>query len=183
MTYGSGWDVPVEAQPWSDFHWFRVTGKTMLELVILSREPLWYVGHFDRGRMVPCYREGCRLCAEGVGAQVRYVFSAIEISTRRIGLVEVGKSVGQLIRDWTDRCGGLRGMWVEAYKHTASKNSRMEVRYIDNPLPNGILDQEGPDCKEALVATWQKAKVDLPAWLEVKSAPGSFLRGHLEKIG
>ncbi len=180
--FGSGWDLPEEATPWTDFHWFRVTGKHVLELVILSREPTWYVGHFVRGRMLPCYGQGCKLCSDGVGAQVRFVMAAIDASTNRVGLIEVGKSVGDLIRDWTSRIGGLRGMWIEVSKYSMSKNSRMEVRYIDRKIPMGLLDKEGPDCREALRSTWRKAQVDIPDEFKDQTPAGSFLRGHLAEV-
>jgi hypothetical protein len=168
MPVGEGWDLPDGVSPWSDFHWFRVTGKNVLEVVVLSEVPSWYVGHFYGKRMVPCYGEGCRMCKDGVGAQVRYVLGCVEVSSKRIGLLEVGKSVGDMIRDWVGRRGQLRGMWLELSKHSFSKQSRMECAYVEKEAPVFTRSLQSPDVKGALRATWEKAGIELPAGFKKK---------------
>jgi len=162
MSIGEGWELPADAAPWSDFHWFRVGGKTALNVVVLSEKPLWYVGHFHKGRMVPCYGDGCVLCQDGVGRQVRYVLGVVEVTSQRVGLLEVGKQVGELIRDWMPRTGALRGMWLDLFKHSFSKNSRMEVTYVDKPIDRRFLTFQCPDIRKALESTWRKAGVPIP---------------------
>lgn len=133
--------------------------------MVLSEEVLWYSGHFTLGRMCPCVGEGCELCSTGIAGQVRYVFAAAEISGRRVGLMEVSRSVGQLIKSWEARHGGLRGMVLEFSKHSHSKQSRTEVQYIDRAEPPWYLAVGVPDVRTALKLTWTKAGFRLPEGL------------------
>lgn len=162
MAVGDGWDIPEGVTPWSDFHWWKVAGNRVLELVVLCERPLWYVGHYHRGRMVPCLGDDCRLCRDGVGAQVRYVISAAEVSTRRVGLLEVGRGVGLQLRDWAAACGRLRGLWLELTKQTSAKQSRMEVSLVQKDPGDWYLGLGIPDIQKALYATWGKAGMEIP---------------------
>ncbi len=166
MPIGSGWEVPAEDTPWSLFHWFRVSPRGDLVLVVLSEEVLWYAGHFLDGRMIPCLGRECEMCRQGIAGQVRYVFAAAEISTHRVGMMEVGRSVGDLIRDWVGRHGGLQGMVLEFSKHSHSKQSRTEVKYIDREESPWYRQAPVPDVKAALRLTWKKAGFALPAGME-----------------
>jgi len=162
VPIGQGWEVPGSEIPWSDHHWFRVSPRGALVVVCLSEAPLWYSGHYVSGRMAPCVGDGCELCAEGVGGQVRYVFAAAEVSTKRVGLLEVSRSNGLLIRSWVSRRGKFKGMVLEFSKHSHSKNSRTQVLYIDEDLPPWYLALEVPDVKRALLMTWKKGGFKLP---------------------
>ena len=162
MAFGEGWDVPVGANPWSDFHWFHVSPRSALVVVVLSEDVVWYSGHFVDGRMAPCLGKGCELCGAGTGGQVRYVLPVVEISTRRVGLMEVSQSIGQLIRSWVDRRGELRGMTLEFTKATHAKQSRTNVGYVDAECAPWYRSCRVPDVKTALVLTWKKAGFDVP---------------------
>lgn len=153
---GSGWDLPAEVRDQVDFHWFHVVPGRSLRLVILSGAPLWYVGHFVKGRMRKCSGEGCGFCELGIGSQVRYVFGGVEPTTRTVGVVEVGKSVAQLMRSWADRVGGLRWMQVEFQKVSAAKQSRMEVQLVSENPPHWSKALECPDLAQALFRTWER---------------------------
>lgn len=154
---GKGWDVPAELDSVGDFRWWKLGGNKVLKLVILSHEPTFYRGHYTNRRMVPCFGDGCALCKAGVGAQLRFVFAAAEPETRQVGLIEVGRTVGLEIRDLAKRHGQLRGMGIELTRFSYSKQSRMEVEYVDRDFGNwwGILPV--PDCRRALEATWKRA--------------------------
>lgn len=166
MPVGSGWEIPAEDTPWSQFHWFRVSPRGDLVLVVLSDEVLWYAGHFLEGRMCPCLGKECELCKQGIAGQVRYVFAAAEISSHRIGLMEVGRGVGELIRNWEPRHDGLRGMVLQFSKHSHAKQSRTEVTYVDRPQSPWYLQIAAPDVRTALRLTWKKAGFQLPAGME-----------------
>jgi hypothetical protein len=159
---GDGWELPPGAEPWSDFHWFQASTKGVLEIVVLSSGPSWYTGHYVGGRMSPCAGSGCELCAAGIGAQVRFVFAIVEIQTRRVGLIELGRGNGQQIRDWTARAGGLRGMRLEVSKHSRNAQSRTEVRYVEEVCPPWYLGVPVPDVQLALYLTWHKAGMVIP---------------------
>jgi hypothetical protein len=159
---GSGWELPPGAEPWSDFHWFQSSTKGVLVLVLLSRSPVWYTGHFNGGRMAPCYNEGCEYCKAGIGSQVRYCFGVVDEVTRRPGLIELGKGNGELLRDWAYRSGGLRGLTVEISKHSRAQQSRTLVQYVDRPSPVWVETIDCPDVALALYLTWHKAGFKMP---------------------
>lgn len=162
MPVGSGWELPESAEPWSNFHWFQASTRGVLDFVILGEEPFWYTGHYAGRRMYPCAGDGCEMCKEGVGSQVRYVLAVVETSGRRVGLIEFGKSNGQLIRDWTARNNGLRGMRIEVSKTTKSVQSRTVVEYVSIPCEPWYLGMEVPDVAQALYLTWHKAGMIMP---------------------
>jgi hypothetical protein len=163
MPIGQGWELPEGAEPWSSFHWFQASTRGIMDLVILGEDPCWYTGHYSGRRMFPCSGEGCAFCAEGIGSQVRYVLAVVETSSRRAGLIEFGKSNGQLIRDWTARNNGLRGMRIEVSKTSKNVQSRTIVAYVEQPLEPWYLGMEVPDVALALYLTWHKAGMIMPA--------------------
>jgi len=105
-SVGTGWDVPAGVKDRCEFHWFHVQRDGCLVVVILSSAPAWYVGHFDKGRMRRCDGHECRMCAAGSGRQLRYVLAAVDYQTRQNGVIEVSKSVAELIRSWSARGAG-----------------------------------------------------------------------------
>ena len=122
--------------------------------------------------MCPCSGSGCELCSAGVGAQLRFVFAVAERSTRRVGLIEFGKGNGQLIRDWSERAGGLRGVCLEVEKHSRSNQSRTEVRYVEAPCEPWYLGLAVPDVQLALYLTWHKARMVMPAAFAERMSEG-----------
>jgi hypothetical protein len=113
--------------------------------------------------MVPCSGNDCEACGAAIGAQVRYCFAVAEVTTRRIGLIEMGKSNGLMLQEWSARNGGLRGMMVELRKHTKSPQSRTEILYVDDPAPLWSVGVDAPDPALALYLTWHKAGFKMPA--------------------
>jgi len=151
---GDGWDPPQAIVDRVEFHWFHVDPGRSLVLGILSTAPMWYVGHFEGGRMRQCSGTGCLSCLKGVGAQIRYVFSAVELTTRQVGVIEVSKSVAELIRSWEARNGSLRGMVLEFQKVSRSKQSRMDVGYIAECWPSWCVTVAPLDLRDVLSNTW-----------------------------
>lgn len=153
---GDGWEVAEVFRDRSDWTWFKIRGGKVLKVVLLSRSPVWYAGHFHKGRMVPCGGNGCRLCHERVGTQVRYVFGAARVEDGQVGLLEVGKSIGLQIRDWIARRGQLHGMSIALTKQTLAKQSRTEIEYVEGQDPEWLDGTECPDVRRALESTWDK---------------------------
>ena len=167
MPQGEGWDVPQEVRGDLEFRWWRVAGNRILVLLCLSNEPVWYRGHFYKGRMVPCAGGGCKLCNDGVGAQLRYVVAAAEVATHRSGLLEVGHTVAQELRDLAVHNNGLRGVVMEISKHSFSRQCRMEIRPVVNTEGPWWREIDYPDPRTALYLGWQKAGYDVPEFAPV----------------
>ena len=166
LAVGVGWEVDPGDQPWSDFHWWKVPTKGVLVLVLIGKEPVYYVGHFVDGRMWPCLKEGCGMCDRGVGSQVRYVMAAAEISSKRIGILEVGRQNGLQIRDWCVGRGGMTGLVLELEKHSHARTSRTEVKLIEKEVGPWPYHVKEVDLKRALLLTWKKADMPVPRGLE-----------------
>ena len=181
----SGWDPPDGLQGWSDFHWWKVPSGRVLQLIIISDEPAGYCGHFHRGRMAPCQGEGCQLCREGVGVQLRYLFGAVEPSTRRVGIWDVGRSVALEVRDLARARGGLRGLWIVLSHHSHSRQSRTEIEVVLDPVPSWVKGVSCPNVVRALVETWRKAGQVVPPGYERAAgmaAKKRSVRGQIRSI-
>lgn len=163
MPLGEGWDPPKDLAGNPDFHWFKVPSRGSIVLIMLGKSPVWYTGHFTDGRMWPCSGEGCELCAHGIGAQLRYVVACVEPISRKVGMLEMGKTHGLTLKDWCSRAGGFPGMTVEFSKHSSARQSRTELTFIDRPPPPWIWELECPDIAKALILTWRKAEMPVPA--------------------
>jgi len=151
---GVGWDVPAAVADACEFHWWHIRPGRVQVLTMLSRVPLWYVGHFDAGRMKACGGPTCECCGRGVGKQLRYVACAMDPCTRQIGVIELSRPVAELLRDWSSRAGGFRGMTIEFSKASKSKHSRMEVRFCDVPPSPFAMSQKPYDLAEVIRLTW-----------------------------
>lgn len=168
MAVGDGWEVAAEHAPWSDFHWWKVPTKGGLMLALLGTAPVYYVGHFDDGRMWPCCTPDCGMCREGKGSQVRYVMGAADVTTKRVGILEVGRANGLLIRDWAQSRGAMKGVVIELAKHSHARTSRTEVRLVDKEPGPWIHMLQVPDLKRALILTWDKANMPIPPGMSTK---------------
>lgn len=153
---GEGWDVPKTVRDVVDFHWFKVRPGKSLRVGVLSVKPLWYVGHFQDGRMRKCPGEGCELCRVGLGSQLRYVFGAWDCEAEVCGIMEISKSIAQLIQSWVARNGGFRGMLLEFRKGSSKKQSRTEVNFVEIAEPPVWLKYPAPDLKLCLERTWAR---------------------------
>jgi hypothetical protein len=89
--------------------------------------------------------------------------ATVEVSTRRVGIFEVGRAVGLQVRDMAAASSSFRGLWFEFGKESNSKQSRMTVQLVDKSPGNWWHELPVPDLKKALAATWDKAKIALPA--------------------
>ena len=162
MPVGEGWDLPAEEQPWSDFHWFQIAVGESRLFCVLSDQPIWYTGHYYLGRMRPCCSEHCTICAEGVGTQVRYCFPVVDLDTKHVGLLELGRGHGLDIRAAAEEGHGLKGLIMEARKTGKASQSRTKLTFLHREPPDWINQIDPPDCGLALYLTWSKAGMAIP---------------------
>jgi len=160
MLVGEGFDLPQEVTDKVDFHWFHCPVGGALELVLLPPKPIWYVAHWVNGRMVPCLGEDCPLCVKQIGTQVRFVFSVVEVSGHRPGLIELGKTNAQQIRDWGGQDGYPAFTAFEVWRPGRAKQSRLEVRRTDSNALPWAMRVGMPDPLRALKLTWEKSSLD-----------------------
>ena len=151
-----GFDIPAEMDTIGDFRWWKLGGNKVLKLVIASHEPVFYRGHYVGKRMYPCNGDNCAWCAKRLGAQVRCVLAAAEMDTNQMGLIEVGRSVALEIIDLVGRHGQLRGMGIELSRVSYSRQSRMEVDYVDREFGKWWYELPIPDVTKALEMTWKR---------------------------
>lgn len=153
---GSGWSPPPDVRDAVEFHWFHVPVQGALVLCVLSTEPVWYIGHFDVGRMRQCRGDLCRMCVQGVGRQIRYVVSAVELTSRRLGVLELGTAPMMHIRDRALSRGALRGMVIEVSRAGRSKHGRLDISVMEETAPSWATTMEGLDCSVVLDRTWSR---------------------------
>ena len=151
---GDGWSPPAAIRDVVEFHWFHVPVGSCLVLVALSEEPSWYVGHFEQGRMRRCRGELCRFCVDGVGRQIRYVVSAVELRTRQLGVIELGRAPMMVLRDAALVRQGLRGLIFELGRASKSKHGRMDLVVLWESPPGWAMDMEGLNVRTVLERTW-----------------------------
>jgi len=153
---GNGWSPPPSVRDVVEFHWFHVPVGGAAVLCVLSAEPVWYVGHFSGGRMRRCRGDLCRHCVEGVGRQIRYVISAVDMASRVLGVIELGSAAMSAIRDRALARGVLRGMVIELARAARSKHGRLDVSVIDETAPSWATCMEALDCHFVLERTWER---------------------------
>jgi hypothetical protein len=153
---GCGFSAPPDVRDVVEFHWWHVPVGGSLVLVVLSVEPVWYVGHFAQGRMRRCRGDLCRACVDGVGRQIRYVVCAAEVSSRQIGMLEVGSAPMLHIRDRALARGGLRGMILDVSRPARSKHGRLEVSVFEESPPSWSVTTEALDLRMVLERTWAR---------------------------
>jgi hypothetical protein len=153
---GSGWDVPAEVRDHVVFHWFHIGPGTRRKFCVLSRAPVWYVGHFDHGRMRQCVGAACEHCAHGTGKQIRYVVSVVDLESRQLGVVEISASLADDIKVAAERNGGLRGLLMSMGKASKAKQSRTEVQFMGDVPPEWTFDLEPLNLREVLEKTWDR---------------------------
>jgi hypothetical protein len=153
---GTGFGLPEGSDGWTDWTWFHAKASVAQRFTILCSAPANYSGHYRKGRMVPCVGDACPLCAAGIGAQARYVVSVVDWETRRVGLFEMGRGHAVCLQDWAESNGGLRGLTVEVQRVSQSKQSRMDVRLVTDPVPLYFQHLQGPDVARAVRSTWER---------------------------
>lgn len=157
-SVGDGWSVPEEVTPGGLWSWVHIRPGSALRLVVTSESPVWYAGHFVNGRMRPCPGRECGYCEKGVGVQVRFVFGVARMDDRREGLIELGQSVANVIKAWIPRRGSLRGMVLCFGRYSASRQSRIEVEYCEESMPDWLGECRQPDLRAALELTWVRER-------------------------
>ena len=119
-----GWG-DTAAAPSSTYCWFHIPSVGALDVVILSEVPTRYTGHFVSRTMRPCSNRGCHWCEVGLGKQLRWVLSVVDMVSGIRGCIEVGAAAAETIRRVTAEAGGLRGCRVRLGRATTAKNGEV----------------------------------------------------------
>ena len=107
----TGWGDTVTDRQSNGIGFAHVPARGQLEVLMLSEDPVSYVGHYHDGRMRPCTHSGCQYCAKQLGSQRRWVFAVYDCSKNCTRLLELGAApAGQLHQHAVDYQGllGLR---------------------------------------------------------------------------
>lgn len=153
---GMGWGIPDSVRDVVEFHWFHVPTGGALLLCCVSREPAWYLGHFHQGRMRRCPGTGCELCARQIGRQVRFIVSCVELTTRRVGVLELGVGPAKLLEQWAASNGGLRGVSFELTRASKAKHSRLELTPVREHPGAWVDEVQAVNLGEVMQKTWNR---------------------------
>jgi len=155
---GSGFSVPERLISESEFSWFHPPREGTTYLAVRCKEPVWYAGHFHGGRMKPCGGDGCSMCVLGIGRQIRYVISCVDLRTRTVGFLEVGSVPGQVLRDLYNREGSILGAVVALSRTSRAKQSRIELEVLPEKAPAWSDEVHPVSVELALRNTWARGK-------------------------
>jgi hypothetical protein len=162
-TIGAGWSIPKSVREGSEFHWFHPPASGTLMLAVLSVEPMWYLGHYDRGRMRPCKGDDCEMCLMLKGRQVRFVFCCVDLETRRKGFLEVGSTQGDQLCAEARKRGLLRGILIGLSREARRKNAPLVMDVIRETTPAWVQSEPPLDTHSAMIQTWARAEVANPS--------------------
>lgn len=132
----------------------KIPARAQLEIIVLSEKPASYKGHFNAGRMVPCSRGTCALCARGIGLQQRTVFAVYDCQRSMSGMLELGPSPTGMVRDYATNSGGLRGLRLRIQRAGGTIKGRIEVELSGLSLVPSADLPEPCDVSAALRKMW-----------------------------
>lgn len=129
-----GWGTIKEIKKKDTLHFAKVLGTNPNRFLILNSSPLVYEGHYLHGEMIPCEGDNCKVCAAGVGKQIRYCFGVYEFRTNWRGVLELSAKQAEVIFDQYLIGDDSRGLEIVIRKMSDARTSNMkivEARYVD----------------------------------------------------
>lgn len=168
-----GWGNPDRERGEQSFAWLHVPARGTLRVVMLSRAPVRYRGHWVDGRMRPC-RGGsdCLYCERRMGGQVRYAFSVLDLDARACALIELGAAAAGEIKRAADEAGFLRGLAFQLRKDGGRERGRVLVTSQNAVVNIGELP-DAPDPREHLMRSWGASVGEI---MEVRNAVAEMFR-------
>ena len=150
-----GWG-DTAAAPSSTYCWFHIPIVGGLDVVILSEVPTRYTGHFVGRQMRPCSNRGCHWCEVGLGKQLRWVLSVVDMVSGVRGCIEVGAAAAEAIRVTTAELGELRGARIRLSRATTARNSEVLVGSKGREPASAVPDPV--DVSRLLSDMWAKQR-------------------------
>lgn len=129
-----GWGTIKEIKKKDTLHFAKVLGTSSNRFLILNSSPLVYEGHYLHGEMIPCEGDNCKVCAAGVGKQIRYCFGVYEFRTNWRCVLELSAKQAEVIFDQYLIGDDSRGLEIVIRKMSEARTSNMkivEARYVD----------------------------------------------------
>lgn len=129
-----GWGTIQEIKKKDTLHFAKVFGTSPNRFLILNSSPLVYEGHYLHGEMIPCEGKGCKVCAAGVGKQIRYCFGVYEFRTNWRGVLELSAKQAEVIFDQYLIGDDSRGLEIVIRKMSEARTSNMKImsgQYVD----------------------------------------------------
>jgi hypothetical protein len=130
-----------------------VPARTKLKVVVLSTQPVWYVGHWVGNRMQRHWDGACVWCEQRRGRKYRYCFSVLDADTRAPGLLELGAATAEVIMAAAEAAGRLRGLVFSLRKDGGKERGRVLVTLEGSFVAAELLPAED-DPLEHLDRQW-----------------------------
>jgi hypothetical protein len=148
---GFGWDAPDTDEKSVDWSWLHVGGGDPRHLIVLSDSALWYIGHWNAGRMVRCAGQQCDLCRQSLGRRRRWLIWVEDEQTTRRYVWEFSDAIAEQFRAAAAKYGSLRGLTFDTWRDSWEGQSRihvsvtgyaqvLEIQYVDLPALSTVLD-------------------------------------------
>lgn len=160
-----GYDGILEEAASGPGVWLHVPARGRLSVVLLRDRPVKYLGHFSPGRgAIPCKNPrgdpqgSCPECERGRAAKRRYVYSVLDVSGGRPGLVEVAPETAiQIMKDCADH-GFSKGLAFDLFKLEGKVNGRIMAK-CRHTILSGTDLPDGPDPAYVLRKQWYLPEV------------------------
>ena len=131
-----GWGTLREPEEREKLHFAKILPNVRNEFLILNSAPLVYDGHYIHGKIIPCDGKNCKVCAEGIGKQLRYCFGVYEYRTEWRGVLELSRKQAEAIFNRYLVGDDARGLRITIRRLSDKKTSNLQItegRYIKIP--------------------------------------------------
>jgi hypothetical protein len=137
----------------------RTPPRGILRLMATGHELTGTYIHWYAGRSQPCRGDQCKACLEGTPARwMAYLPGRIADGPRH-AIVEIPRLAAQIIQDWQQENGSLRGAILEFTRLSKRPNGRVSVSVARPDTERDDLPPP-PDMPRCLATLWQVKLAD-----------------------
>jgi len=137
------------------FQWLHIRSGERVGIIFSDQQPLWYYGHWMKGRMWPCDGPDCELCPMGVGKQRRWVFAIGVPTTMKTYLWEVSETIAGEIRGIMERFDSMLNVRVIVRREEGSNRGRLILSDPVYDPAQRASSMKFPDIGIGVQLTWQ----------------------------
>lgn len=138
----------------------RTPANGKLTLAVTSSDMIGCNTHWYGGRTVPCQEPDCDACKDGMPWRWHAYLAALVAGTRHHVLVEFTAQAAQIIRDYRNAHGTLRGCIITACRYKNRHNGRVLINCAPGSLEQMNLPP-APNLINVLSLIWNIPSTDM----------------------
>jgi len=152
--------LPPESET-KGFDLKRTPPDSPLKGLITSDDIVGCYTHWWGGRTVPCEGDSCEACHNSAPARFHCYLSLCLNGSRQHVIFECTSKAADVLVDWRNTHGTLRGTLLTAHRPKRVKNSKVELLLKHVDLTATILPKP-PDVRQALCVLWKLPTTAMP---------------------